>query len=229
MELDGLLLWRAPFFGPIPPDFDPELNCVTLKSLLRAWNIQQLPADIPVLAVPFPLAFLVCLRQLSRLMVLARWHDCLCLYKQVRAPHQYAGPVTGWPPEQAAVWQQLGRHSHPQKSYSDPITSGALSEIATVMRRASRSLLDAGLGAECARGAIRVSQWSDDLDTVGVGSTAADPSGRFQHGSLKLIEAIRIACDLKGGANKVLSLTKRCINLAAPPSIAKTLLDSRRV
>ena len=50
-------------------------DAVVAQAALREWKLEtDDPAELPVLALPFPLAYLVSIRSWSHVVVLARWH-----------------------------------------------------------------------------------------------------------------------------------------------------------
>ena len=110
-------LRRSPGLGPLPHDFDEATDSVRAADVLRAWDIRTLAERVPVLTVPFPLAYLVAARCWHKLVLLTRWHKSLNLYERRRRAHQYIGPLAGWPPDrtpdEAEVWSRCGQHDSP--------------------------------------------------------------------------------------------------------------------
>eukprot|EP00972_Heterocapsa_arctica_P052622 7743667-Heterocapsa_arctica.AAC.1 len=80
-------------------------DTVSAKALLRAWGVDSAAADLPVLLLPFPIAYVVSVRGWDNLLLKAAWHQSFNMFKPgCRHFPSSPGPVPGWPPDCAPVW-----------------------------------------------------------------------------------------------------------------------------
>jgi hypothetical protein len=225
VAVGDLKLHRKAHFGSAPPTFDEQKDSISVESLLRAWGVLTPPAQIGVLAVPFPLAFLICKRMWDRILILARWHRAFGLHRSMRVEHGRPGPVPGWPLATATLWHHVGQNEPAdQHAPEDPLNCEALDQLAAVLRNVSTLLPDGAPRHDCMSAARRLSRWSSSL-----ADADAEEGGlhsRFRHRSLKLITAIRLTRDIKGGPRNLLSVVKKCLILAVPSILAKSLIES---
>jgi hypothetical protein len=82
-------------------------DTMSAKALLRAWGVGAAAEDIPVLLLPFPVAYLLSVRAWGSFLLLARWHRGLHMHRFSRAS-RLPGPVLGWPPRDSAIWARIG-------------------------------------------------------------------------------------------------------------------------
>ena len=92
-------------------------------------------ADLPVLLIPEAIFELVKLKSIDEVLLLVRWHkfyrkNCL---GQKETP--YKGPLPGWPPTDAALWQHVGIDENPDDHPQSTFDVGGLNLIRSIMRR----------------------------------------------------------------------------------------------
>jgi hypothetical protein len=160
--------------------------------------------------------------------MLTRWHRTLSMYRGVRAEHHNVGPVPEWPPSTSGVWENVGEHVRARdRDHRTPLNGSSLEQVASLLRTAAHSLGPGDISSRCLAMASRVAVWGDDLQSQA--RVGGDELSIDRISSARLLEAIRIACMLKGGPSKLASLVRRCVTMAAPPSLVDTLLDRRPV
>ena len=216
------------------------LQCISARMLLRAWQIEGSAEDLPVLAVPFPIALLVVSGNWQYLVVLARWHRDSILsrntFKKVaRNPALSQGPIAGWPAPASQVWSNLCQHKA-ACDMADPalaMTPQVLENMAATIRK-----LRAGEnGPEVLQAADRsvtvLDSWSIMLrGSMGTSTSKETSSGTFgyarkyKYDSDVLLECIRLASLLLGGASRLEEVVKRSLMLAAPPFLSKVFAES---
>jgi hypothetical protein len=224
VAVEELALSRSPHMGPLGPGFNADRNTVKVGSILRAWGIAMEARSIPVLAIPFPLAYLVGMQRWDRILVLTRWHRTLRMHIGRKYAH-YQGPVADWPPPDAEAHQNSGQHCRQAKTVESPLTSEALNGIAAVLRRATACVAgDESLKRDCESSLRQLSQWSISLSHGG----ADDDFGPARHHfkSTKLLSAIRLGLAVKGGSGRLVEVVKQSILFAAPVTLRKTLMES---
>lgn len=64
--------------------------------------------DMPVLAVPFPIAFLILHGSWSRLLLRTQWHRSFRNHRD----RVCEGPLQNWPPQGAAAWRHAGENEN---------------------------------------------------------------------------------------------------------------------
>ena len=115
------LLRRVQRRGDTVPEAADADAFVRAGPLLRSWGVEQDAADVPVLVVPFPIAYLVTVRAWTHLMVLTRWHKAAFGHDiRWKGQDPSAGRVVpSWPPDDAACWAQSGMRQNDDDRNND--------------------------------------------------------------------------------------------------------------
>jgi hypothetical protein len=152
-------------------------------------------------------------------MVSTAWHRGLN-----GSGRRQQGPVAGWPPEDISVWTSEANRTHVGKQEAGPLNLEALDSIAHTLRDAAQGSADPGrLSASLAT----VEGWSQSLAvSAGIYGAQCSPVGRFIHSSQRLLEAVRLSYDLRGGSHSLMSVLDRAIRLTVPAFMREALLEA---
>ena len=199
---------------------------VSAGALLQAWGIDGDAADLPVMALPFPLAYLVAVGKWSSLVVLARWHKH-CTFLKSPCP----GPFPDWPPSSATIWAHVGEASRRDgdeceaQRMSHTFLSWALQQLrswsVTILRSSPQGDIEKHA---LERFASTLDSWHHSMLACAGLAPPLHAGKRFIHDSRKLVECIRMCAGLRGGADNLTEVVSRGLALAAPPFIAGPLI-----
>ena len=84
---------------------------------LAVWGLNdESPETLPIVLLPYPLAFLVGRGRWQTILLQVRWHRAFRLY----ASRVCRGPIQDWPPHDAAVWQMADENGWCGVASSEP-------------------------------------------------------------------------------------------------------------
>ena len=75
------------------------------------------------------------------------------------------------------------------------------------------------------RAVANLQHWGTELSSVASGLLRCSEERRFKHSAVKLVECIRLANFLRGGADKLADVVMRALSLSAPGPFAQALRD----
>lgn len=181
-------------------DPDTDVDTKLAADVLAEWGIATPPEQLPILAVPCPLAILVATGRWRQLIVLTRWHKGLDMWARRRGAARRAGPIPGWPPADASVWEHIGEHEPPQQvgDTSSDMTLEKLDHLAIVFRRLMvASAADAQLLEDAGDALGLLDSWRGGLQSVFCpeASGSWSPVSRFKYDAATMLECIRL-CNL---------------------------------
>ena len=181
---------------------------------------------MPCLLIPEPLMQLILNSSWRRLIILARWHPAMNpgLDKRRCDPQ---GCLQNWPPRDAAVFQHVGEHEIFDEftQTGSSFEAGAINRFGETLDRWSCDIIDASKTAEERDerlGTLR--QMQDTFNYWMESLTYENSSGKFRHSSRKLLQAIKTASMLTGGAKRLQEVVARSLALALPPAFQASFL-----
>ena len=172
-----------------------------------------------MIALPAPVACPVACGAWDKVLILIRWHiSSLGIPSRRGRRCRLSGPLFGWPPEDAGVWNFKGYQFSP----------GVTPRVMTpeVLGDMSASLRDLGSmveehGEERQVLALKVIVEGLDTWSKSVGLT---PTLRYD--SLKLLQCIRACTSVEGGPSGLEDTIKKCIALQVPEALRGLFVDA---
>ena len=225
-EAASVQLRRRASMGP--PDFAEAQDVTSAAAVLNAWGITTSPEKLPVFAIPFPLACLVAMQRWDNLVLLTRWHRALAQHSHRRRAQQYEGPISAWPPEDAAVWKQRGEHEQ-LVHMNDPtldLTPDRMDQVVSVFRKLAIAVEDPQLREEAGDALGILDAWRSMLNSTMRPECTWAPTSRFKFEAATMVESIRLCSFFRAGSDKLLEIVKRAVILAAPAFLARPLAQS---
>ena len=207
--------------------------CVALKGAsfaeqLQAWGDDIDANSLPMLLLPWPLAFLVSKRKWSRLLLLARWHRSFRLHRQ-RVRY---GPLAAWPPAEASVWNQLGQdEGRADMEDVPPLTADALADLGQSVRQWAPIILEGAAPPDNARqtleaAAAQLDGWRFTWQQAMGMLAMRGGGGRYRHDARKLLSAIQLCSRAKAGPSGLADIVAKSLALALPEFLRAPLVDS---
>ena len=208
----------------------PEVGA-TAKSVLREWNISVPAQDVPVLLMPLPIAYLMSAGAWKYALLLARWHRRFTGQGWSRTAARYEGPRLGWPPRDAALWAHVGESilTKDAPEVTD-MTAGFLGWALQQFRVWSQEILRHSTDAateepRLSSVASALQGWQEALLACNGLVPPVSVGRRFVYSSQKLVQCIRLAAGVKGGADNLASVAERSLALVAPRFLAGPMLE----
>lgn len=208
----------------------PSGRVVSASHVVSGGTTELRADSLPVLLLPWPLAFLVLQKQWSRILLLVRWHGTL---NEFRHRNHGPGPLPQWPPEGSIVWQHGGEDDSslvPSLCDAPPLTDAALERLSDIVRGWVPALLEGAPPSLCAREEIlsvvtvldrwRFS-WRQAMGMLNVSGGGT----RFRHNSAKLLDCIRLSKDLSGGPSSLVNVVAQSLALALPEFLRQPFLS----
>ena len=205
-------------------------HLATARQVLTNLRLASLEAhELPVVLLPWPLAFLVTKGSWPRLLVLTRWHAGLHQHRQRRS----AGSLEQWPPDDAETCTQVGQDAGPAGAiwHAEPLTPQSLQELSDLVRgwvpallggaRPSPSTHDEPLTA-----VTRLDRWSFSWRQA-MGMLSIEGGGtRFRHKSRKLLDSIHFSSMLTGGPAALVDALAQSLAIALPEDLLRSITPS---
>ena len=226
-------------------------SCVQAQLLLRAWGIEQPAADVPILMVPFPVAYLVMKSNWSSLVLLTRWHRAFNLGLPwvamsgdfgPRRAEEAPGPMCGWPPADSDAWRCMGEQCANDLELEEEtarievhdFSAEQCSNMSAKLRQHAPTILAAVPREACDQERVELAtmvrqldKWRDALlNNSGELPNVNLTQSRFRHTSEHLVETIRLVSKLQGGPSSLRDVVKKSLALAAPGFIARPLIQA---
>ena len=172
-------------------------------------------------------------------MLLSRWHRVLNLNVGVRRREQWHGPLRDWPPPDSSVWACMGEHESHSAGASDvpELSSENLGAMAEHARRWATSALANMTAAAQSLERQHMELVIGTLQRWAMQLTPAAPvrrclvskeERRFRHSSEQLVQCIRLARYLRGGAAQLAHVVAEALNVGLPGFISKPRIEQLR-
>ena len=195
---------------------------ISASEQLRRWGFHDADANcVPVITVPYPIAFLIMEGRWSRILLLVRWHQDLHLHRCRRHSLSQTGPLAGWPPPGSAAWSRCGASEPPVDLQDIPaLDVNALLEISGSVRQWAPSILAGSAGEACReeleRVLTRLDKWTFSWQQAMGMLNLPRGASAFRHDSRKLLSAVRMSAHLKGGPRSLVDVLAKSLALALP-------------
>ena len=203
----------------LDPDIDVDLDCGvdTIDSCVRHDLMNDETIDIrefPCLLLPDPIVRLIEKNEWSKILLLARWHQVL-REPTCASSCRPLGPISDWPSEHSAVWECVGKNGRPDTTQTAlPMTSDTLKRFAANAAAwgSEAASVRASDEKEEVQGEVKrmfdsLSSWHHSLDDKAGASNGLE-SDSMRHDSRILLQSIRQASLLRGGASKLCDVHK---------------------
>ena len=195
------------------------------QAILDANAGGYIAGELPVILLPFPLAYLAKKGSWSNILILLRWHSTLHQHRHRRA----VGPIPTWPPGDAEVWQNLGQHRQPPDeddvAQALPLSAESLERFARVIRGWAPLLLNDPEAPEQDPEAVQhdvqlvlttLDRWSFSWRQAMGMVNLAGGGTRFRHNSRKLLDCIRLSFLVKGGPSSLSQVIAQSLATVLP-------------
>ena len=198
----------------------PSTEGILARSIARAWgNAATDLEDVPVVMLPFPI-----------------WHrpfadaQGLPAAAGSRANLRFPGPLPDWPPSDSPCWDHCkGLPSAPESAPAavapGKFSASALVSLISRARGWAPSVMNAAADSEGAKAHLEdfvqtLDAWKTEWQEATGEVRASKGLGRFRHTAGKVVQCLRFANHLRGGANEVHQLLLDAVCLAVPPPVA---------
>ena len=203
------------------------------QQVLDASNSGCKAGDLPVILLPWPIAYLVTKGSWSTVFLLLRWHSTLHQHRHRRS----LGPLPNWPPADAEIWQRVGTNEQvldaDELSQAEPLNPDTLERFSSTIRGWAPHLLghrdapqpDPAVVQQDLQSILRTLDvwsfsWRQAMGMVNL------PGGgsRFRHSSRKLLDCIRLSSLLKGGPSSLVQVVAQSLSTVLPEFMREPFL-----
>ena len=208
----------------------PAGTRVTAEDVLRAAALEISAAEIPVMILPWPLAFLINKRAWSSVLIRIHWHSSLRQHRH-RRPE---GPLLGWPPADSEVW----RPQRPASADADadaqaipPLTGESLDKLARIVRSWGPSLLaqeppPTTVEADMSFVLTTLDRWSFSWRQAMGMLNGPGGVSRFRHTSHKVLDCIRLSAHLTGGSSSLVDVVAQSLASVLPEFLREAFIKN---
>ena len=198
----------------------------TIQEQLTAWGVATDASSLGCMLLPRPIVKLIERGQWRRIFLLTRWHSALHPHdSNIQRQRIIPGPIKDWPPAAATIWDKTGTNLDVNAGGRD-FTAETCRQMAEDLSSLAPAILDEEGKGKLVRTQATLRHWFISLlsSSEVTQRIVAGEVKRFRHDSRILLQTIKLAAMVQGGASRVADVCGKALSMLLPPAMQSEFL-----